>query len=177
MSSNYSEIRETIKTGDLVSWKAGKIKSFFGLVLYLYQKILKPKSVHVGIVLNLGGRLLVVEARPPAVRVFPLSCMDDFYLVRTNIPYEQNNIDFLLRAIGVPYGVLDLILGILNLDNSHSQVYCSELCDIYYKEIKYLPEDNEFTGGTPDQLLEAVIEKSGSKPIYVKIDRGNIHAV
>jgi hypothetical protein len=177
MSSNYSEIRDSIRTGDLVSWKAGKVTSFFGLVLYLYQKILKPKSVHVGIVMTLGGRLFVVEARPPAVRIFPLSCMDDFYLVRTNIPFEQNNIDFLLKEIGVPYGVIDLILGIANLYNDKDQVYCSELCDIYYKEIKYLPEDKESTGSNPDQLLEAVIEKSGSKPIYVKIDRGNFHAI
>lgn len=179
MSIRYSEIRDTLKTGDLVSWKAGKINSLFSFVLKIYQKILKPKSVHVGIVLCLGGRIFVVEARPPAVRIYPLSMMDDFYLVKTDIPFEQNNIDFLLREVGVPYGVFDLIQGLLNLDNDHSEVYCSELCDIYYREIKYIPEteDDYPAGITPDLLLETIIEISGNKPIHVTIDRGNLNAI
>lgn len=178
MSLLYSEIRDTIKTGDLVSWKAGKINSLFTFILYVYQKILKPKSVHVGIVINdIGGRLLIVEARPPAVRIFPLSMMEDFDLIRTNIPYEQNNIDILLEKIGFPYKALDVAKGILYLDNDHKQLYCSELADIYYKAIKYLSEGYYDAGRTPDQLVEAIIEVSGNKPIHVKIDRGNFHGI
>lgn len=178
MSSLYSEIRSDIKTGDLISWKAGKVNSIFSFILYVYQKILKPKSVHVGIVVNdIGGRLLVVEARPPAVRIFPLSMMEDFYLIKTNIPYEQNDIDFLLKKLGVKYGALDVIKGLFYLDNDRERLYCSEIADLYYKHIKYLSEGYYDAGRTPDQLVEAIVEVSGNKPIHVKIDRGNIHAV
>ena len=178
MSSLYSEIRDSIKTGDLVSWKAGKINSIFTFILYVYQKILKPKSVHVGIVVNdIGGRLLVIEARPPSVRIFPLSMMEDFDLVRTNIPFEQNNIDILLREVGVPYEAIDVLKGLFYLDNDRKHLYCSELADIYYKEIKYLSEGYYDSGRTPDQLLEAIIEVSGNKPIHVKIDRGNYNGI
>lgn len=177
MASRYSEIRDTIKTGDLVSWKAGKINSIFSFILYVYQKILKPKSVHVGIVVNIGGRLLVVEARPPAIRIFPLSMMENFYLIRTNIPEEQNNIDLLLQEIGVPYSAWDVAKGLFYLDNDTSNIYCSELGDIYYKGIKYLPEGYWDAGRTPDQLVEAIVDVSGNEPIYVEIDRGNLHAI
>ena len=177
MSSLYSEIRDSIKTGDLVSWKAGKVNSVFTFILYLYQKILKPKSVHVGIVLVIGGRVFVVEARPPAVRIFPLSMMEDFDLIHTNIPYEQNDIDFLLKELGAPYKALDVLKGLFYLDNDRRIVYCSELGDMYYKKIKYLPEGYYDAGRTPDQLVEAIIEVSGNKLIHVKIDRGNLNGI
>jgi len=178
MSSLYSEIRDTIRTGDLISWRAGKVNSIFTFILYLYQKILKPKSVHVGIVVNdIGGRVLIVEARPPCVRIFPLSLMEDFDLIRTNIPYEQNNIDLLLEKVGYPYKALDVAKGLFYLDDDKNALYCSEIADIYYKAIKYLPEGYYDAGRTPDQLVEAIIEVSGNKPIHVKIDRGNLHAI
>lgn len=177
MAVLYSEIRDTIRTGDLISWKAGKINSVFALILKLYQKIFKTKSVHTAIALHIGGRVLVVEARPPVIRIYPLSKLDNFYLIRTNIPDEQNDLDILLQEIGVPYSALDVLKGLLYLDRDKTEIYCSELCDIYYKSINYLSEDYFDSGRTPDQLLEAVLEVSGSEPIKVIIDEENLTEV
>lgn len=179
MSVRYSEIRDTLKTGDLVSWKAGKVNSFFTAILKIYQKILKPKSVHVGIVFVVGGRTFVVEARPPVVRIYPLSRMEDFYLIRTNIPDDKANVDFLLQEVGVEYGILDLIRGLLFADGKNNKkLYCSELASIYYEDIGTL-DVNKFPEAwrTPDNLIEAVCDATGSSPIYVEIDKGNLNAV
>lgn len=179
MSVRYSEIRDTLKTGDLVSWKAGKVDSFFTAILKIYQKILKPKSVHVGIVFVVGGRTFIVEARPPVVRIYPLSRMEDFYLIRTNIPDDKANVDFLLQEVGVEYGILDLIRGLLFADGKNNkELYCSELASIYYEDIGTL-DVNKFPEAwrTPDNLIEAVCDATGSSPIYVEIDKGNLNAV
>lgn len=179
MSVRYSEIRDTLKTGDLVSWKAGKVNSFFTAILKIYQKILKPKSVHVGIVFVVGGRTFVVEARPPVVRIYPLSRMEDFYLIRTNIPDDKANVDFLLQEVGVKYGILDLIRGLLFADGKNNkELYCSELASIYYEDIGTI-DVNKFPEAwrTPDNLIEAVCDATGSSPIYVEIDKGNLNAV
>ena len=179
MSVRYSEIRDTLTTGDLVSWKAGKVNSFFSAILKIYQKILKPKSVHVGIVFVVGGRTFIVEARPPVVRIYPLSRMEDFYLIRTNIPDDKANVDFLLQEVGVEYGILDLIRGLLFADGKNNkELYCSELASIYYEDIGTL-DVNKFPEAwrTPDNLIEAVCDATGSSPIYVEIDKGNLNAV
>lgn len=179
MSVRYSEIRDTLKTGDLVSWKAGKVNSLFSAVLKIYQKILKPKSVHVGIVLVIGGRVFVVEARPPQIRIYPLSRMENFYLIRTNIPEDKNDVDLLLTEIGVEYGLFDLVRGIVFADGKNNkEMYCSELASIYYEDVGTL-DVNKFPEAwrTPDNLIEAVCDATGSSPIYVEIDKGNLNAV
>ena len=179
MSVRYSDIRDSLRTGDLVSWKAGKVNSFFTAVLKIYQKILKPKSVHVGIVFVIGGRIFVVEARPPAIRIYPLSQMEDFYLIQTNIPDEKANVDFLLQEVGVEYGILDLVRGLLFADGKNNkQQYCSELGSLYYEVVGLLDSSKyDEAWRTPDNLIEAMCEITGSDPIHVKIDRGNLNAV
>lgn len=179
MSVRYSDIRDSLRTGDLVSWKAGKVNSFFTAILKIYQKILKPKSVHVGIVFVVGGRTFVVEARPPVVRIYPLSRMEDFYLIRTNIPDDKANVDFLLQEVGVEYGILDLIRGLLFADGKNNkQQYCSELGSLYYEVVNILDSSKyDEAWRTPDNLIEAMCEITGSDPIHVKIDRGNLNAV
>lgn len=179
MSVRYSEIRDTLKTGDLVSWKAGKVNSFFTAILKIYQKILKPKSVHVGIVFVIGGRVFVVEARPPQIRIYPLSRMEDFYLIRTNIPDNKNDVDLLLTEVGIEYGVFDLIKGILfGEGKNNKEIYCSELASIYYEFVQLLDTTKyEDAWRSPDNLIEAICEITGSEPIHVKIDKGNLNAV
>jgi uncharacterized protein YycO len=178
MSSLYSEIRGTIKTGDLVSWKAGKINSIFDFILYVYQKILKPKSVHVGIVINVGGRLMVVEARPPAVRIFPLSMMENFDYVKTNIEEKSSNLDFLLRDVGVPYELMDVLKGIILESKGKDELYCSEQCYNFYKEVGLLADDKYIHAGRlPETLVEAILKATGNTFQHVIIDREHLDAV
>lgn len=178
MTLLYSQIRHKLKTGDLVSWDAGKINSFFGLILWLYQKILRARSVHTGIVVEIGGRLFVAEARPPAVRLFPLSKMDDFWLLNLQLdPYDEDY-DLLLKDMGVQYGYFDLIKGILGFKNSSKELYCSEQCTKYYFERGFFPESvYDEAAQIPDNLIKIAEEISGKKFEYVHIDRENLTEV
>lgn len=178
MAKLYSEIRSAIRTGDLVSWDAGKVSSFFGAVLWLYQKILRTKSVHTGIVVEIGGRLFVAEARPPAVRLFPLSKMDDFWLLNLDLEEREEDYDLLLKDMGVPYGYLDLFKGVLGFKNSSKELYCSEQCTKFYVERGYFPEDvYDEAAQIPDNLVEVAERISGKKFVFVHIDHENLKQI
>lgn len=175
MTLLYSEIRNTLKTGDLISWKSGRITSFFDIILFFYQKILKPKSIHTGLIIKIGDRMFVAEARPPEVRLFPLSKMNDFYILRLGLKKNYKDYDRILRQMGVPYGYIDLLKGILGFKNSTKKLYCSEQCAKFYVERGFFPtEIFNMAARTPDSLIKVAMDISGKKFEFVHIDRKNL---
>ena len=172
----YSEIRDQLRTGDLVSWKINKLDSIFSFILYLYQKILKPRSVHVGVVLKMNGRLFVVEARPPCVRLYPLSMMEDFSYVPVGLPENDKHVDYLLENMGVSYSLVkDYIRGKLGLKRTTNGLYCSEEAFAFYVKVGMFKEE-EFgkIGVLPDSIIEAVMKKTGGDFIDVVVDKENL---
>ena len=173
----YSEIRTNIQTGDLVIWKVDRVKSLSTLILYLYQKICKQRASHVGIAVNINNRIFVVEAKPPYVRMFPLSRTHDFMLIQTNIKDQDCALDALLIHLGKPYSLFNLIQGIFGLRTSEQTLYCSELCALFYMDIGYLkldPEQEILPGETPDVLIDMIEGIAQKEAFHVHIDRGNL---
>lgn len=175
MTNLYSEVRDTIETGDLLIWKTNKIGSLIDLILYLYQKLLKAEYTHVGVAVVLGGRVMLVEATPPVVRLYPLSLLDDFYLLKTNVKYKNKHLDILFENLGKKYSLLDLIKSLFKLNNSNQHYYCSELASKFYNEIGLIA--NEDAGLTPDSIVKAVKEATSNDITFVKIDRGNLDVI
>lgn len=175
MTVLYSKVRNELKTGDLVAWKVSKIGGFFDFILYLYHKIFGAEYVHVGTVYNTGDRVYVIEAIPPAVRIFPLSMRKDFYLIQTNIESTPNRLNVQLEDVGKKYSLFDMVKGIFNLARSSDSYYCSEETAKYYKEIGYI--DDEDYGQTPDTLVNHIIKKYGIIPVFVIIDKGNFNDI
>lgn len=175
MTVLYSKIRDEIRTGDLLAWKTTRINSFFDFVLFLYQKILKAEFTHVGIAFKEGDRLFLIEATPPAVRIYPVSMTDDFYVLFNNIETRPSHIDLLLKNVGKKYSLFDLLRSILKLGNSTSEYYCSELAAMYYNSIGFIHDID--AGLTPDSIIKAIANETKSKPLFVKNDRGNLTEV
>lgn len=173
MTILYSEMRNEIKTGDLIAYDTEEISSFFSFVLFLYQKILKAKYTHVGIAVNLGGRIFLVEATPPEVRLIPLSMCGNFYHIKTNMTTSQDSmLSNLFSHLGKKYSLMDLAKSVIGFSNDPSDQYCSELAGDFYNQFGYLVDRK--AGQTPDSIVEAVLERSGSTPVYVVIDKGNL---
>lgn len=168
----YSNIRRQIKTGDLLAWKSGRIGSKIDLVLKLYQKIFKAQYIHVGVAVVLGNRVLMVDATPPIVRLYPLSYCDDFYWFPCNLEYKEKYLDILFKHLGKPYRLFDLINSLLGFKNSTDDFYCSELAGYFYKEIGFIQDED--AGFVPDTIVEAILKASGVKePTFILVDRGN----
>ena len=173
MSVLYSEIRSEIKTGDLIAWNDAEIDSFFGFVLYLYQKILKANYTHVGVALRIGGRIFIVEATPPEVRLIPLKMTSDFYHIKANVKANpQNQIKFLLATLGTRYSLWDMVKAVFKLGRSNNDFYCSELAGHFYNEFGHLTDRD--VGFSPDTIVNAMVKHTGNSPVKVTIDKANV---
>jgi len=173
MSVLYSKLRSEIKTGDLIAYDTEEIDSFFGSVLYFYQKILKARYTHVGIAVRLNNRVFIVEATPPEVRLIPLPMCGDFYYIKTDLEANEDSmLSTLFSYLGRPYSLLDLVKAKFKLTSNPSDLYCSELAQEFYNMFGYL--SNRKAGETPDRIVEEVVRRSGSEPVKVIIDKGNL---
>lgn len=173
MTDLYSEIRSKIKTGDLIATDEAPIDGFFGLVLYLYQKILGAKYTHVGIAVRMGGRVFVVEATPPEVRLVPISMFGDFKLIPVEMKGpEDAKLEFLFASLGKKYSIMDMLKGTLGIVGNKDNYYCSELAGDFYNSFGYLVDRT--VGHSPDSIVEAILEKTQVEPVLVVIDKGNL---
>lgn len=175
MNVLYSEIRDQLKTGDLMAWKTTKINGFFDFVLFLYQKMFRARYSHVGIVVRLSDRYFVLEAIPPVVRLHPISLKDSFYLIRNDLKVSSANLDTLLVHLGKKYSVWDFVRRLFGLGNTDTELYCSELAAMWYFLIGFIRDED--AGFSPDTLVDAVLQQSHAEPVYVINDKGNLDAV
>ena len=172
MFAKYSEIRPTIRTGDLLAWNITSPSDMGDLFLYSYQKIFNIKYSHVGIAAVLGGRLFVVEAIPPVVRLYPISRKSNFYLIPCNIDEKPGYLEYLFNDLGKDYSLLDLFKTCIGLKASDKDFYCSELAGDFYKFVGLL--DSEKYGKMPHILVDQVIKVTGKEPLLVVVDKGGI---
>jgi hypothetical protein len=172
MFTLYSEIRNEIRTGDLLIWKTTVVEDFFDFFLLVYQKIFKAQWTHMAIVARMDNRVLMVEATPPVSRLFPVSKARDFYWIRVGVEGRDSHVEYLLSMLGRQYSLWDFLRSKFKLKRSANDDYCSDLASEFYNEIGYI-NDND-AGVTPDSLVAAIVKASGNKPVFVKMDRGNL---
>ena len=175
MSLKYSQIRNTIQTGDLLAWSTNSISSLTDIALSAYQKIYSTNISHVGIAVSFGSRVFVAEAIPPVVRLYPLSRKRDFYYIPCNLEQKDSYIDYLLEYIGEDYSLWDLVKSCAGLSTSTQSFYCSELAGDFYKYTGLL--DSQVYGKFPHTIVNAVSLAVGKEPQLVSIDGGNLSAV
>jgi len=171
----YSRYRKNIKNGDLLLWNIDKVEKPIDYFLKLVQFVLRIKYSHVGIAVNLHGRLFCLEAVRPYVRLVPLSMKNNFAVIHTNIDWKDSYYDLLFKYIGYPYNVFDVIRYIINIKNSKNSFYCTKLVADYYNSIGLVVGEN--AGATPKSLIEAVESITNNKPVDIFIDRGNLNGL
>lgn len=177
--ARYSEAMDGINTGDLLAWRITKVNTFFELVLFLYQKFFKASYAHVAVAVRIGDMVFAVEAVPPVSRLIPLSSLDDFYLYPTKVPTRRSNIQVLLKRLGKPYSLVDFAKGLAQIAPDDNNLYCVEQTHNFYQDIGFfnsaVEKDGERTS-TPDDMVRKVLRECNSQPVFVRIDRGNLHA-
>lgn len=176
----YSQIRNSIETGDLLAWRITRATTIFDFILLLYQKFFKAKFAHVAVAVRVENRLFAVEAVPNMVRIIPLSMLGNFYLIRAGVEDNGRHFGILARHLGKTYSLLDLVKNLLGIKGDDSELYCSELALQYYEEIGYFVEQfDEFDERipTPDDIVERVLAESKGLIEFVRIDKGNLHDV
>ena len=169
----YSERRKLIKSGDLVTWDSRRVSGVFDGILKLIGKIKQGRYTHVGVVLDLGGRVFCVEATPPAVRIIPLSMLGDFYHIPVDIKrWPSRYTEHLLKHIGKPYSLNGYLKEVFGIAKDNDNFYCSELVADFYKSIGLI--DDAACGLDPDIIVDYISDITGNEPVFVSVDPGNI---
>lgn len=167
----YAEFRERIASGDLLAWshRTGWFSSWYDFKVNLIRLFTRSEYTHVGLAWVCGGRVWVVEAVTPLVRVVPLSAFAPFYHLPMGLPWSPAIEEFALSFVGnegYRYSQSEGIAALFGRsDASNALLECAE----YVKLVA------EFTGvalagnATPTDVVLAAQGRGGS---MTYIERG-----
>lgn len=69
----YAQARSHIRSGDLLAWGHEAFRTWHDLEIQAVRMLTRSEYAHVGVAWVVGGRVLIIEAVVPQVRIFPLS--------------------------------------------------------------------------------------------------------
>lgn len=99
---NYSECRRKIRSGDLLAWSHRGLRSWHDLEIAFVRLATRSEYSHVGIAWVTGGRVFVIDAVNPAVRIHPLSSLLPCFWMACK-PMSSAAENFALATVGQPY--------------------------------------------------------------------------
>ena len=108
----YSEARPLIRSGDLLgfSYRNPMFSGWYAFKVGLVRLALKSEYSHVGVAWCAAGRVFILEAVMPRVRIYPLSvAMDegeDIYHLQMGVDWTPKVEDFAMQHIGQKYSEL-----------------------------------------------------------------------
>ena len=108
---NYKQVRDRIKSGDLLAWSHKSWSSWYDIKVQLVRFFTQSEYCHVGLAWVVAGRVFVIESVIPKVRIVPLSNNLPFYWVPTETPWLPETEEFALSQVGVgTYSQLEAVL-------------------------------------------------------------------
>lgn len=167
--TEYKNHRDEIRSGDLLIWSKDKSSSLSNFYLSIIRFFTTSEYGHVGIALRIFGRLFVVEATSPYIRLVPVSLKDEFYHIPLKIKWSIDYIDLLFEYLGCKYSIFDAVRGYLGVVlKKDNRWQCVELAIDFYKKIG-IDFGNDYT---PTGFVKNVLEIS-KKPIYLVKNKGS----
>jgi len=128
----YSEYRDQIKSGDLLAWSTKGVHSFMTLVTNFIRIVTQSEYEHVGVAWVVGGRVMVIEAVFPNVRVRPLSNRESFYTVPMDIEWDPVKEEFLLGKVGASYSIWKALTAVFVKLPVNQDWQCAQLAREFY---------------------------------------------
>jgi hypothetical protein len=103
----YSIARAKIKTGDILAFSHTGWKSLNDIKIGIVRMFTQSEYSHVGIAWVTSGRVFVLEAVVPEIRIFPLSKYEQFYHLHMPKPLFPVALEFALSLIGEEYSQIE----------------------------------------------------------------------
>jgi hypothetical protein len=123
----YREARPAIKSGDLLAWSHRGWRSWYDIKIQLVRFFTQSEFSHVGVAWVVGGRVLVIEAVVPKVRIYPLSKLGTFYLIPGFIDWTPETEEDALSFIGTDYSQLEALAAFFNTSVDLQSMQCAKL--------------------------------------------------
>ncbi len=102
----YIEVRAMIRSGDLLAFTHRSWRTWNDWKIQLVRFFTQSEYSHVAVAWVVGGRVFVLEAVRPLVRIYPLSKSGDFYWLPTAEHWSPAAEEFALAHVGEPYSQL-----------------------------------------------------------------------
>jgi len=99
----YSDARPLICSGDLIAQSTGSWLTWKGVKINFVRMFTRSTYSHVGIAWVVGGRVFMLEAVSPKLRIYPMSSIGDFYLIPLNANWSEAVEELALSKVGVNY--------------------------------------------------------------------------
>lgn len=106
---NYSDIRSTIKSGDLLAFSHEGWGSWHDFKVQMVRMFTRSEYSHVGIAWVVGDRVFCIEAVEPCARIYPLSKLGNFYWMPLKAPWKPSTEELALSYVGEEYKSLNAI--------------------------------------------------------------------
>ena len=103
---DYATARPLIRSGDLISQSHGDWTTWRGIKINLIRMVRRTTYSHVGVAWVIGGRVLILEAVKPRLRIYPMSRIGDFYLLPLQAQWSQAAEAVALKNVGAEYSEL-----------------------------------------------------------------------
>ena len=100
---DYTTARPLIRSGDLISQSHGDWTTWRGFKVNLVRIFTRSTYSHLGVAWVIGGRVFILEAVKPKLRIYPMSKIGDFYLLPLQAPWSEFAESMALKNIGVDY--------------------------------------------------------------------------
>jgi hypothetical protein len=162
----YLEVRDRINSGGVLAWTHRGFRTWYDIKIQAVRFFTRSEYSHVGVAWVVGGRVLVIEAVMPLVRIYPLSKLGSFYLLPNNNIWTPDVETFALSHVGQKYSqwqAVKAFFGISSPDDGLAQ--CAELV----RGILQAQGEDITVNATPSEIVQYMLTK-GNTLTYIKGD-------
>lgn len=148
--SKYEKYRANIKSGDILAFSHEGWKTWKDFKTQMVRVFTRSTYSHVGIAVELSGRLFILENVVPYARLYPLSMAGNFYhLPMKDVDWTPEFEEKAFKRIGTPYSQLQAIKAFfVNLGRGNYAECAALVWNIMYDANVYLGDRQ-----TPDSIV------------------------
>jgi len=131
--ATYESIRPTIKSGDILAWSHRPWKTLYDMQIQVVRIATRSEYCHVGVAWVISGRVFVIEAVTPKVRIYPLSKLLPFYFIPVTGNWSDESEEFALAQVGCEYSKIEAIKSFFGVPDYNELWQCAELLAVVSK--------------------------------------------
>jgi hypothetical protein len=161
----YNDIRGKIRPGDLLAFSHEGWKSWSDVQSQIVRIATRSEYTHVGIAWPVAGRVMILEAVVPRIRIFPVSNLLPFYWLPLSSTWDEQVEEYALGRVGEEYSKWEAIKGYYGWTNDGNRKWqCAEYARVILSKAG-IPLDCK---DTPTALVKEVMELDNPQYLVTK---------
>ena len=153
----YQDARPLIRSGDVLAWSHRGIRSWHDLKIWFVRLFTRSEYSHVGLAWVTDGRVFVIEAVMPLVRVYPLSKLLDHgcFWIPSKAPWKATTEEYAMACVGDVYSQIQAMEAPFEMPPADKLWECAELAASILK----MDGIDLGTVYTPSAVVQAALER------------------